>query len=86
MNHFQLTRLLEEIAPRVIGGFVRKIYQPGKFVLQIGIYAGGVTHRLTVRTAPGLGCCYLTAEKAAPTGDETAIFTSSCAARLKGSV
>ena len=84
MNHFQLTRLLEEIAPRVIGGFVRKIYQPGKFVLQIGIYAGGVTHRLTVRTAPGLGCCYLAAERAAPTGDETGDFYLKLRSALKG--
>ncbi|MBN2290061.1 MAG: DUF814 domain-containing protein [Candidatus Glassbacteria bacterium] len=66
MNHFQLTRLLEEITPRILGGFVRKIYRPERFCLQVSIYAGGAGQWLTVRTGPGLGCLYLGAERVSP--------------------
>ena len=84
MNHFQLARLFKEIIPRVTGGFVRKIYQPERFCLQIGIFAGGSNQWLTVWTAPGLGCCYLAADRITPSEEHVGDFYLKLRSALKG--
>jgi len=68
----------------LLGGHVRKIHQPEKSCLQIGVFAAGENQWLTLRIAPGLGCCYLTAKRITPGAEEGSDFHLKLRGALRG--
>lgn len=84
MKHFQLKRLLGEIAPKIRNARLQKIYQPDESDLQLVLYSARRKHFLTIRTAPGLVSCYLALERTGEIGEAAGDYCMKLRARLQG--
>lgn len=84
MRHFQLKRLIEEIAPEIRNARFQKIYQPDVSTIQLVLYSAEGKHFLTIRTAPGLASCYLAPGRAGEGGEAASDYCMKVRSRLKG--
>jgi len=84
MNHFQIKRLIEEIAPELINSRLQKVYQPDKDCIQFALYSAGEKRFLTLRTAPGMVSCYLAPGRAGERGGAASDFCMKLRSRLQG--
>ena len=84
MDHFQLKRLIEEIAPEISNARLEKVYQPGESCLQLVLYSAGRKHFLTIRTAPGEVSCYLASERIGQKGEAAGDYCMKLRSSLQG--
>ena len=62
LNRAELERVIQEITPLLLGGWIQKIHQPAADTLIFDVRTPGRTHRLLISARPGTSRLHLTSQ------------------------